>query len=72
MNLDKRYKAYLILAILLCAIGAFINFSSGNHTGLGALIIVSGGISLVLGITIKRKLQAIKSPVNQEDSLQEK
>lgn len=72
MNLDKRYKAYLILAILLCTIGTFINFSSGNHTGLGALIIVAGGISLVLGITIKRKLQAIKSSVNQEEPIQEK
>ncbi|MDH5367417.1 MAG: hypothetical protein OEW67_10540 [Cyclobacteriaceae bacterium] len=57
MSLENRFKAYIIIAVLLCVLGILLNMSSGNTTGLGGIFITTGGISLVLGITIKRKYQ---------------
>ena len=72
MNLDIRFKIYVVLSLLFCSTGVIFNMLTNNVTGLGALFIVAGGISLVLGITIKRKAQALKSPANQNQSNQEK
>lgn len=68
MNLEKRYKTYLILALAFCAVGIVLNITAKNTAGLGALFISSGGISLVMGITIKRKSQENKKAPNQESS----
>ena len=70
MSLEKRYKVYLILAVLLCAVGVGLNIFFGNKTGLGSLIITVGGITLVLGITIKRKSNDTKDPSDNELSSQ--
>ena len=71
MSLENRYKIYLIVALTLCVIGVLLNISSHSTTGLGGLFISSGGISLVLGITIKRKSQDIKKTTEEDFSSQE-
>lgn len=70
MSLKTRYKVYVILALALCAIGIWLNISTGNTTGLGSLLITAGGISLVLGITLKRKAQEIQTPTDEDFSTQ--
>ncbi|MDH5475781.1 MAG: hypothetical protein OEX22_08845 [Cyclobacteriaceae bacterium] len=71
MSLENRYKIYLIVALILCVIGIVLNISSQSTTGLGGIFISSGGISLVLGITIKRKSQDIKKTTKENFSSQE-
>lgn len=71
MSIENRYKAYVIIAVLLCVVGILLNISSGNTTGLGGIFISTGGISLVLGITIKRKSQEIQKPTEEDHSSQE-
>ena len=71
MSLKIRFKIYVLLAILFCAKGVIINVVTNSTTGLGALFIVAGGISLVLGITIKRKAQASDFNIDQDHSNKE-
>lgn len=66
MSLKNRYKTYLLLAILFCALGITLNLTTGNTTGIGALVISTGGISLALGVTIKRKANANNTPDNND------
>jgi len=51
----QRYKIYMLIAILLCALGFAFNFVTQSNTGHGALIIFAGGTMFVLGLTIKKK-----------------
>ena len=65
---EHRYKIYLILALMLCALGVLINSSTGNVTGVGVILIMAGGISLVMGITLKRKVQDEKEKISKNSS----
>jgi len=53
--MKKRYKVYLFCAIILCATGVLFNIAQNSSTGTGTIFICTGGILLVLGITMKKK-----------------
>ena len=70
MSLKTRYKIYVILALAFCAAGVGLNISTESTAGFGSLLITAGGISLVLGITLKRKAQEIQDPTDEDLSTQ--
>lgn len=68
MSLEKRYRAYLLLAIVFCVIGIIFNITTKTTTGMGALSIAAGGLTLALGITIKRKARETQKSSNEDIS----
>ena len=55
MSLQKRYKFYLVIAIILGVAGLVLGYLTKNLSGIGLIFILVGCVALVMGITIKRK-----------------